>query len=785
MKFRTLGLWLIALILLAIVGYRLSDRTEPQALPLVRYDGVVRPAVPAAEKIVPAPPAQVAATAAAQSEKTAVPISLDGAVVFSPVSKSPPVSRPTTKAGQAAATKRPTYEAAADVSDERLALAANIAKMDFAEFKKQALQDRDLKIDAMNQPFYLCEAMKNSPGDPPSEKAGSADDSKSPPAPGASFIATDPSPSTFTGPTFPVNATTAFQLHSRPGASRVIYLDFTGHTTLSTSRWAAAYTGRTSFYSPPFQFIGTSSPTSQVNLDAIRDVWYRVSEDYAAWDVDVTTEQPPIDARGQRCVISGNWDDWIHVPCGGVSYLSTFGGLLNGADEPNYVFVDGSGNSVNGLQVCVSHEVGHAVGLTHMGEVAHDLVAAKSYSSGHVVGDFSGVTSTGPIMGSAYRVSLVQWSRGEYPYANNTQDEVASINTFIAPRTLALDDHGDTLAAATVVSGNSLSSGGILSVYGDVDLFKISAGAGPLTVTAIGSRAYPNAKICLQLLSISGTVVASNYSLFTMSSTLTYSVPVRGTYYLKVIGVGFATTTPVYSGTGIAQTVLGSSSGWTSYGSMGRYTVTGSWLAASYPPVAVINSNRTSGVRPVTIAFDGTSSFDPDGLVVSGTWNFGDPASGSANVSTLSRPSHTYGAIGTYTARLIVVDDQGNASAEAQKVITVTGTTSANAVNVASMTGSWVRMTNVEVAGTAVIRIVNQYGQPMRSTAVYVRVSGSASGASAAKSDLNGYVTIQMPKQRMTKPSNYTFTVTKLVYPAYAYNAAANIPMAATVTISR
>ena len=785
MKFRTLGLWLIALILLAIVGFRLSNRTEPQALPHVRYDGVVRPAVPAAEKIVPAPSAQVAATAAAQSKKTAATISLEGAVVFSPVSKSPSGSRPATKAGQAAATTRPTYEAAADVSDERLALAASIAKMDFAEFKKQARQDRDLKIDAMNQPFYLCEAMKNSPGDPPSEKAGSTDDTKSPPAPGASFIATDPSPSTFTGPTFPVNSTTAFQLHSRPGASRVIYLDFTGHTTLSTSRWAVAYTGRSSFYSPPFQFIGTSSPTSQVNLDAIRDVWYRVSEDYAAWDVDVTTEQPPIDARGQRCVISGNWDDWLHVSCGGVSYLSTFGGLLNGADEPNFVFVDGSGNTVNGLQVCVSHEVGHAVGLLHMGEIAHDLVAAKSYSSGHTVGDFSGVTTCGPIMGSGYRVSLLQWSRGEYPYANNTQDEVASINTFIAPRTSALDDHGDTLATATVVSGNSLNSGGILSVYGDVDLFKVSAGAGPLTVSAIGSKAYPNAKICLQLLNASGTVVASNYSLFTMSSTLTYSVPVRGAYYLKVIGVGYDTTIPVYSGTGIAQTVLGSSSGWTSYGSMGRYTVTGSWRAASYPPVAVINSDRTGGVRPVTVAFDGTFSSDEDGLVVGYSWNFGDPASAGANTSSLSRPSHTYGAAGTYTARLTVTDDQGNVSAETQKIITVTGSALANATNVASMTASWVKMTNVEVAGTAIIRIVNQYGQPMRSAAVYVRVTGSASGSAAAKSDSNGYVTIQMPKQRMTNVANYTFTVTSLVYPAYVYNLAANIPLSGSVTISR
>jgi len=388
-------------------------------------------------------------------------------------------------------------------------------------------------------------------------------------------------------------------------------------------------------------------------------------------------------------------------------------------------------------------------------------------------------------MGSGYRVSLLQWSRGEYPYANNTQDEVASINTFIAPRTSALDDHGDTLATATVVSGNSLNSGGILSVYGDVDLFKVSAGAGPLTVSAIGSKAYPNAKICLQLVNASGTVVASNYSLFTMSSTLTYSVPVRGAYYLKVIGVGYDTTIPVYSGTGIAQTVLGSSSGWTSYGSMGRYTVTGSWRAASYPPVAVINSDRTGGVRPVTVAFDGTFSSDEDGLVVGYSWNFGDPASAGANTSSLSRPSHTYGAAGTYTARLTVTDDQGNVSAETQKIITVTGSALANATNVASMTASWVKMTNVEVAGTAIIRIVNQYGQPMRSAAVYVRVTGSASGSAAAKSDSNGYVTIQMPKQRMTNVANYTFTVTSLVYPAYVYNLAANIPLSGSVTISR
>ena len=101
------------------------------------------------------------------------------------------------------------------------------------------------------------------------------------------------------------------------------------------------------------------------------------------------------------------------------------------------------------------------------------------------------------------------------------------------------------------------------------------------------------------------------------------------------------------------------------------------------------------------------------------------------------------------------------------------------------MTGSWVRMTNVEVAATATIRAVNQYGQPLRSIAVYVTVTGSASGKAAAKTDANGYVTIQMRKQRMTNPSTYTFTVTSLVYPTYPYNAAANLPSPASVTITR
>jgi PKD repeat protein len=780
----TLGVWSLLLVLLGLAGYSFLGQGEPGTLPMVQYDGVVRVAsAPDVKGLEPVQPTKVDVPVSG-SVKPSGAMSLDGAVVVPVAAASP--AKPTTVA--AATTKpRPKFEAAADVSDDRLAEAAVFAKMDFAEFKKQAMQDRDLKVNAKNRPFYVCEGLAVAPG----VKSGAgngvgAGDAKAPVAPRDDFIAVDAKPEVFTGPSFPVTATGAFQLHSRPGAARVIYLDFTGHTTPATTDWANDYNSGAAFTTPPFQLDSTASPGDQINLDAIRDIWLRVSEDYAAWDVDVTTEQPPATALGQRCVIGGSFNDWLNISCGGISHISSFGALLDGTDEPNFVFVDGTGSSVNGAQVAISHELGHSVGLSHMGEVARPGVAAKGYSSGHTVAGHTAVSSCGPIMGACYGVPLVQWSRGEYPYANNAQDEIAVINTFLAPRTsLALDDHKNTLATATVVPGRTLGTGGILASSTDVDLFKIGAGAGWLSVSTAGARAYPNVKIFLQLLDSGGAVVASSYNATSMSSVLTYNVPVKGFYYIKVIGVGFAAATPIYSGTGVAQTVVGNTAGWTNYGSIGRYNIAGSWNLLVYAPVAVITSDRTGGVFPVTVAFDGRTSYDPDGTVASYSWDFGDPASGPSNTSSLATPAHTYSAPGTFTASLIVTDNVGNASVAATKVITVSGTALPKSVNVASMTASWIRMTNVEVAGSSVIRVVNQYGQPLRSVAVYVTVTGSASGKAAAKTDANGFVTIQMPKQRMTNPSTYTFTVTSLVYPAYLYKPSANLPTPASVTITR
>lgn len=73
------------------------------------------------------------------------------------------------------------------------------------------------------------------------------------------------------------------------------------------------------------------------------------------------------------------------------------------------------------------------------------------------------------------------------------------------------------------------------------------------------------------------------------------------------------------------------------------------------PPVA---SFSVSKGKKGMFDFDATASFDPDGSIVSYTWDFGDGAFDSGvNVS------HKYESSGTYTVTLTVVDDGGAESA--------------------------------------------------------------------------------------------------------------------------
>lgn len=59
------------------------------------------------------------------------------------------------------------------------------------------------------------------------------------------------------------------------------------------------------------------------------------------------------------------------------------------------------------------------------------------------------------------------------------------------------------------------------------------------------------------------------------------------------------------------------------------------------------------------------------GVVNSWQWNFGDPASGAANTSTLQNPTHSYSTPGTYTVSLAVNTDKSCASSTFTNTVTI------------------------------------------------------------------------------------------------------------------
>lgn len=121
------------------------------------------------------------------------------------------------------------------------------------------------------------------------------------------------------------------------------------------------------------------------------------------------------------------------------------------------------------------------------------------------------------------------------------------------------------------------------------------------------------------------------------------------------------------------------------YARSGNYTVTvrvednlGSWAVdrvsitvkdqPNQPPVARLRAQPTSGPAPLSVAFDASASYDPDGQIVLYRWSFGDGGSREAREAFTQ---YTYSREGTFTAVLTVVDNRG-ATATAQVTITVT-----------------------------------------------------------------------------------------------------------------
>jgi Bacterial pre-peptidase C-terminal domain len=377
---------------------------------------------------------------------------------------------------------------------------------------------------------------------------------------------------------FPYNQT--FLLHSKPGSQRVVYLDFDGYTTPATSGWGA-------IVGTAFDTDGNPATFSNVEQNEIQGTWQRIAEDYAPFDVDITTQDPGIAAIERTSTADLNYGSVLAFAgtttpqvcggtCGGVAYVGTFGFVDNLQYQPAWVFPPGVGLQ-KGMAEAGSHEVGHNFGLSHDGcnATAGTCVVGVGYYEGHA--------NWAPIMGVGYYQPVSQWSKGEYLGANNTEDDT-SIISINAP--LIADEPNVNIANATDLGALTVprSGGGLMSIGGDSDYFKFTvAAAGTIRVNAFPVLNSPNLDVSLSVLDAAGTVLSSSAPVSGAASgdqatgldaSVTVVVPAAGVYYAKVTS---ESTDPL------------GDTGYSTYGSVGKFSITAEFglVGDTFMPVPV------------------------------------------------------------------------------------------------------------------------------------------------------------------------------------------------------
>jgi hypothetical protein len=383
-------------------------------------------------------------------------------------------------------------------------------------------------------------------------------------------------------------------LSSNSSAAKKLYLDFNGHYQ---SSWGTFTSVRT----PAFDQDGNPNSLSSGELAAIREIWTRVAEDYAPFNIDVTTIDPGSATTGiARVAIGGHYSDWYKSSAGGVAYV---GGFTNSMPNVAYVFENALGNgNPRYVAEAVAHEAGHLFGLQHQ----------AVWSGGTLVEGYnSGTGNWAPIMGTGYYADRTTWHRGPTSAgASSTQDDVSILASTIGWRP---DDVGNTSAAAVRLATSSVNVSGVIGGTSDVDMWSFTTGGGVVSLQLTGAQYGGNLDAMLELRNSSGQIIATAAPSTSLGATLSATVG-SGTYYIAARG----------------------SSG---YANMGRYTLRGTLPATAAAVTSAPEiSLRLSGIELAdgSIANFGTTRV---GTAVSRTFTITNRGSSTLTLQPLSSSS--------------------------------------------------------------------------------------------------------------------------------------------------
>ncbi len=322
-----------------------------------------------------------------------------------------------------------------------------------------------------------------------------------------------------------LNASGNFE--SKAGAPAVIYCNFEGEV-VNQALWSTST---------------INAAPSGLSSGEVAEILKLVAEDFAPFDVNVTNDRSVYDSTpsNKRVMCISTPTDTASPGSGGVAFLDTF------VDDLVCWDFNLSGDTI-------SHEVGHTLNLDHHGDSSQN---APEYHDGHA----SESRDWGPIMGSAFEASMVQWSDGNYSFATNgNQDDLDLITNY--GLSYRADDYGNDSATGENISISNMlvTRNGIIERSTDIDVFNVTySSLGKVQVAGTSREgAQSNLDVNMSILDSDGIIVYTQTS-DTSDDAITELILEPGSYQIRVQGdsSGNPNGNPA--------------TGWSSYGSLGQY----------------------------------------------------------------------------------------------------------------------------------------------------------------------------------------------------------------------
>ena len=287
---------------------------------------------------------------------------------------------------------------------------------------------------------------------------------------------------------------------------------------------------------------------SKFSETEITDIFNIVSQKYSSFNINITTNADLYNkaekGNKMRVIVGSNIPyNIIKQGSAGIAFIGALNHISLGILSPTSpAFVDSSRlRSIDNVAYAIAHEFGHTFGLKHDG---------TSYNP-----YYGGSGAYGPIMGAPYNKTVVQFSNGDYPDANNNQNDIYIIaNTknvgYVQP---------ENNNSGLVVAGRFLQSNYIVS-SNDVQYYIFDTLSGGTATLKVTSPKYSALKPVVKLYEKNTlkTYAISDVT-YGVVSEINVKIP-SGTYVIEVRGGGEGN--PLRGG-------------YSKYGSIGRFTISG------------------------------------------------------------------------------------------------------------------------------------------------------------------------------------------------------------------